>query len=352
MTRRAAVLFFASMIGCANVSPEAPGETSSALDVQCLDSARFELHGVGGANFNTLSVDTAILPMADVGKVLADDQIHMLRMAQNAGLHVLNKHVPAFVIFDGMGNVTSVESGGFYQCATEADCQGYLDQVIPNYVEDGVAFADRPEFHHSFQTHAYQVIGGAKFRDITDDYAIKITRWHVRQPKWNPRDLLALQWALHTRREACSRGLAQAFLLWSEKEQVVAEVTIGTKVTPAQGDPTPYFVETLGALASQDVLDPIFDQLPLDRVPPPVTDTYLVLTYWSGVYDPSRWPNSASTTPGGPLPEPYCGDGSCNQTVTDNENAQTCPVDCAPTCGNHVCDGGENGDTCAADCGQ
>src|SRR5262249_8155522 len=153
------ILIFSSVIGCANVAPEAPQESSSALNLQCLDSARFELAGVGGANFNTLSVDTTILPMADVGKVLADDQIHMLRMAQNAGLPVLNKHVPAFVIFDDHGNVVSVESGGFYQCATEADCQGYLDQVIPNYIDDGVRFADRPEFHGSFKTHAYEVIG-------------------------------------------------------------------------------------------------------------------------------------------------------------------------------------------------
>jgi hypothetical protein len=61
-------------------------------------------------------------------------------------------------------------------------------------------------------------------------------------------------------------------------------------------------------------------------------------------------PNSASTSPGGPLPEPFCGDGACNTTATDVENATTCPADCAPTCGNGVCDGGETQDSCAIDC--
>jgi hypothetical protein len=289
--------------------------------------------------------------MADVGKVLANDQVHMLRMAGDAGLTIQNKHVPAFVIFDGQGNVTTVHSGGFYQCATLADCSSYLTNVVAQYRLDGTLFTDRSEFHGSFQGHAYEVIGAAKFAEVSDDYAIKITRWHVRQPVGDPRKLLRDLWTRDTRDEACRRGLAQAHLLWSEAEQVVAEVSIGPKVTPAAGDPTPYFVATLGALAGQDVLDPVFDSLPqLERIPPAVTDTYLVLTYWPGAFAPSRWPNSASTSPGGPLPEPYCGDGSCNTTVSHVESSAVCPADCVATCGNNTCDAGESADTCAVDC--
>jgi hypothetical protein len=343
-----------AMMGCQADRGAPPLGTASGrlTGIDCSQSAEFEIAGVGGAQFNTVAVDTSILPMSQVGRVLANDQIHMLRDAANAGLSVLNKHVPAFVIFDNSGNVTEVLSGGFYQCATLGDCQGYLTDVVANYRLDGTLFADRPEFHGSFQGHAYEVIGAAQFQDIPADYAIKITRWHVRPPsRWNPRAFLVEQWRNHARQEACERGtLAQAHLLWSEAEQVVAEVTIGTKIDPPPGSGEPYFVATLGALAGADVLDPIFDELPLDRVPPAVTDTYLVLTYWPGAFVPSRWPNSPSAIPGGPLPEPFCGDGSCNTTTTHVENATTCPADCAPGCGDGVCEAGETPDTCATDC--
>ena len=326
--------------------------TTTTDDIQlprCALTERYELRGVGGANFNTLSVDPAILPLSQVGAVLAVDQIHMLRMAGDDGLAVLNKHVPAFMVFDAQGNPQSIEAGGFYQCATHADCQGYLDDVVAKYTLDGVPFLDRPEFHHSFSGHAYEDLGGAQFTEVTADYAIKIIRWHV-GASIDPRPLLRVLWETYTRDQACKRGLAQAHLLYSPTEHVVAEVTIGERVDPAPGDPTPYFVETLGALAGQPPLDP-FDQIPwLTRIPPPVTDTYLVLTYWPGATDPSLWPNSPSTTPGGPLPEPFCGDGACNITATDVETAASCPADCAPTCGNGTCDPGEDGMTCAIDC--
>jgi hypothetical protein len=284
--------------------------------------------------------------------VLANDQIHMLRMAANDGLTMRNKHVPAFPIFDQAGNVVRIEAGGFYQCATLTDCQRYLTDVVAQYTLDGVRFPDRPEFHGSFLGHAYEHLGGAQFADVSADYAIKITRWQVRSPsQWDPRSFVLERWRNQMRDEACRRGLAQAHVLWSEAEQVVAEVTIGTRVDPAPGDQTPYFVETLGALAGQPVLDPLFDKVPLVRVAPPVTDTYLVITYWPSALAPSRWPNSPSAIAGGPMPEPYCGDGSCNTTVTHSEDALSCPVDCAPTCGNGVCDPGETADSCAVDCG-
>jgi hypothetical protein len=333
--------------------PVTVGESAAAVTSfnACSDTSKYELSGVGGAQFNTLAVDTSILPMWEVGKVLANDQVHMLRMAQDAGLSVLNKHVPAFVLFDSGGNVTSVLSGGFYQCATYSDCQHYLTNVVGNYRLDGTLFAQRPEFHGSFRGHAYQVIGAAQFQDIPADYAIKITRWHVRPQGWDPSAFLAERWEHQSRDEACRRGtLAQAHLLWSPDERVIAEVTIGTKIDPPAGDPTPYFITTLGALAGQPILDPILDNLPLDRIQPDVTDTYLVLTYWPGPFAPGRWPNSASTTPGGPLPEPFCGDGSCNTTVAHVEDATTCPIDCAPGCGDGVCAFGETADTCAVDC--
>jgi hypothetical protein len=343
-----------AMVGCqqGGRAPTLSASTASLSTLDCSNSAAFELVGVGGANFNTLSVDVSILPMSQVGRVLANDQIHMLRMAQNDGLHVLNKHVPAFVLFDANGNAMEVESGGFYQCATLSDCQRYLSDVVGQYRLDGTLFGDRPEFHHSFAGHAYEEIGAAQFQDVPSDYAIKITRWHVRVPGWDPRAFLAQRWRNHARDEACQRGnLSQAHLLWSAAEQTVAEVTIGTRIDPPPGDPTPYFIETLGTLAAQPVLDPLFDSLPLDRVPPPVTDTYLVLTFWpTAPLAPSRWPNSPSAIAGGPLPEPFCGDGSCNTTVTHVEDATSCPADCAPGCGDGVCDGAETADTCAADC--
>ncbi len=336
---------------------EATGVTTAAITtappaLDCTRVEKYEIHDVHGALFNTLAVDTALLPLADTGEVMANDQIHMLRMAADAGLTVRNKHIPAFVVFDEGGNPVSIQSGGFYQCATLADCQGYVTEVVGKYALDGVLFAQRAYFQGSFVAHAYEDIGAAEFQDIPADYAIKITRWSVPASVGDPRPLLAALWALFTREEACRRGtLAQAHLLWSAEERVVAEVTIGTKVTPAAGDPTPYYAETLAALAGQAVLDPLFDDLGWARVAPPLTDTYLVITYWPSWFGPSRWPNSASTTAGGPLPEPFCGDGSCNQTVADVETHGTCPEDCVPTCGNGVCDADESADTCAVDCG-
>lgn len=104
-------------------------------------------------------------------------------------------------------------------------------------------------------------------------------------------------------------------------------------------------------LASQDVLDPQLDRVALERLPPEdKTDTYLVLTYWPSALGPSRWPNSAGTTAGGPMPEPYCGDGSCNTTVARSEDATSCPADCAPGCGDGTCSGKETATTCAVDC--
>jgi hypothetical protein len=287
--------------------------------------------------------------MSAVGKVLANDQIHMLRMADQAGLDVRNKHVPAFVTFDANGNVTAVHSGGFYQCKRLEDCRSYLTDVVAKYQLDGTLFANRPEFHGTFQGHAYAAIGGAQFQDVSSDFAIRIIRWSTAGTTVS-RESLANLWRHHTRAAACQRGsLAQAHLLWSEEEQVVAEVTIGTKLDPPPGSTIPYFVATLGALGSASPLEPDFDTS-FVRLPPETTDTYLVLTYWPGAFDPSRWPNSPSATPGGPLPEPYCGDGSCNTTVTHVETFATCPADCLASCGNGACDPGESADTCAIDC--
>jgi hypothetical protein len=350
-------LLAATLMGaCQDAAPPpAPpvAATSAALTApDCADSARHELAGVGGALFNFLTADTAVLPMWQVGSVLANDQVHMLRMAEDADLAVLDKHVPALPVFDATGQVVAVHAGGFYQCATLEDCQGYLTEVVGKYQLDGTPFVGRPEFRGSFEGHAYAVIGAAKFREIAANHAIKIRRWRVRSPaQWRPVELLRQRWTQHIREEACRRGtLAQAHLLWSEEEQVIAEVTIGVKITPPAGDPTPYFLATLGALAEQPGLDPLFDHLPLERLAPPATDVYLVLTYWPGAFELSRWPNSASQTPGGPLPEPFCGDGSCNTTVSHAEDATTCPVDCAPGCGDGVCAADEEPTTCAVDC--
>src|SRR5262245_41458547 len=88
--------------------------------LDCHHAAQYEKSGVEGALFNTLAVDVSLLPMWAVGKTLANDQIHMLRSAEDAGLAVIDKHVPAFVIFNEVGEVVTVHSGGFYTCATLA----------------------------------------------------------------------------------------------------------------------------------------------------------------------------------------------------------------------------------------
>ncbi|MDC3962262.1 hypothetical protein KEG38_51060 [Polyangium jinanense] len=351
MSRRTCwVVSCAALAGCVGGAEEAlVGEARAALGPpSCEDAARYELRDVGGAQFNNITLDPSILPLADVGKVLANDQVHMLRAAAENGLHVLNKHVPAFFIFDDQGNVSQIRAGGFYQCATLLDCQGYISEVVANYRLDGVLFVDRPEFNHSFQGHAYEVLGGAQFRPLTDDYAIKITRWQITTTQTHAlRANLTARWNSRMRETACRRGtLAQALLLWSDAEQVVAEVVIGVK----RNEPPPYFEATLAGLASEPVLDPDMDALPLVRIPPDVTDTYFVLTYWPGAFEPSLWLNSPSTTPDGPLPEPFCGDGSCNTTAANVENVATCPADCLATCGNGSCDPGESAVTCAVDC--
>jgi hypothetical protein len=255
------------------------------------------------------------------------------------------------MIFDDQGKPSQILSGGFYQCASLADCQGYLDEVIPNYRLDGVAFPDRPEFHGSFQGHAYEVLGAAQFRPVTDDYALRIIRWQITTSNTDAlRTELTARWHA-MRNDACRRGtLAQAHLLWSEAEQVVAEVLVGVKEDAPAGSPEPYFQATLADLASAPALGPSMAGLPLELIPPQVTDTYLAITYWPSAFAPSLWLNSPSTTPGGPLPEPFCGDGSCNTTAAHVENAETCPADCLPTCGNGVCDPGESASTCAVDC--
>src|SRR5262245_24128457 len=86
--------------------------------MQCARSWRYELPGVHGAALNQLRVNLNLLPFADVGHTLANDQIHMMRMAEELGLSIESKHVPAFL--DG----NYVYSGGIYLfIGDQADAQ-------------------------------------------------------------------------------------------------------------------------------------------------------------------------------------------------------------------------------------
>jgi len=343
--------------------------------VQCTSSWLYELQGVHGAALNQLRVNLNLLPSSEVGHTLANDQIHMMRMAEGLGLNIESKHVPALL----GGNY--VYSGGIYLfIGDQADAQSYLDNVVSSgyalydpEAGEYIQFAQRPEFEGTADLHAMKVLGAARFLPLDQHYAIKVTEWHLAQVGPVQELLLRLLWHANLRRTACERGLAEALLLYNAQAHRLVEVLYSDKVE----DPPSYFEATLNNLYAQPPLLPLFDSwfskqgLPYLR---------LVLTIWPGTYEPSYWPNSLSATPGGFLPEPECGDGSCNTTATHSEDAVSCPSDCAlgngnfvctsneaptprfgvnacahdclPTCndGANTCDAGENANNCPADC--
>lgn len=343
--------------------------------VQCPQSWRYEIPGVHSAALNQLRVNLNLLPFPEVGHTLANDQIHMMRMAEELGLDIESKHVPALL------NDPYVYSGGIYLFrGGQGAAQSYLDNVVSSgyalydpVAGQSIPFVQRPEFEGTADLHAMKVLGAARFLPLEQHHAIKVTTWHLPQVSPVQELLLRLLWHTTLRRSACEHGLAEALLLYNAQEHRLVEVLYSAKV---EAPPLPYFVATLNSLAAQAPLLPLFNTWFSNQ------GFYLrlVLTIWPGTYEPSHWPNSASATAGGPLPEPQCGDGSCNTTATASEDYASCPSDCPsdhgdfvctsdeaptpragvsavahdclPTCndGANTCDAGENAVNCPADC--
>jgi hypothetical protein len=129
--------------------------------VHCTQSWLYELPGVRGSALNQLRVNLDLLPFSEVGHTLANDQIHMMRMAEELGLTIESKHVLAFL--DG----NYVYSGGIYLfIGGKVDAQSYLDNVVSSgyalydpTTGQYVQFADRPEFEGTADLHAMKVLG-------------------------------------------------------------------------------------------------------------------------------------------------------------------------------------------------
>lgn len=265
-----------------------------------------------------------------VGAALERDRI---LMARRAGL--LRKHIPLRI--DPLtGNL---QAGGRYLFDTAQHAREY-DRFVRNYTLDGVKFLERPYFIEQ-ECHAWATIGARDFADVhTAQVVFRTERWQV--PAGNQHRRLREAWPT-LRWQAAARGLTGVWLLYNQHERLVSLVYFANRLVPK--DPTTPDFATLGALEAApplgDVLnDPRYVKI-FDRTQWSWTIWFPTLAGDRG--EPSLWPRSP------PLPEPFAGDGVCE--VSRGETFENASSDCAPGCGNGICQPGEDIGRCPGDCG-
>ncbi|HEX2191304.1 MAG TPA: hypothetical protein VHG51_20505, partial [Longimicrobiaceae bacterium] len=231
--------------------------------------------------------DFGIAPGAPVDQVPAFIETDREVMAARPGMR--QKHVPITV--DEAGRPFC---GGRYLFDTWENAEDYRRWVTEEFVVDGVPFPERPLFVDPVFL-SWRVAGAHDFRPVEEHRAVRFERWAL-APEVTEDQLTAL-WD-RVRAAADRRGLASAWLLWSDERREAGLVTVAGSADSrrsAELDP-----ELLDLLEGPDAVGKIVEQRGtgtrvFDR-------TGWVWTLWlplAGAGEPpSLWPNSP------PLPAP------------------------------------------------
>jgi len=305
-------------------APAAIGEAASA-DEGSDDGPGVELQGQGSFSCDFGLANT--LPLTEVPAVIERDRMFMARRPG-----IINKHLP-IALDPSSGNFFS---GGRYLFDTFDHAQDYAEFVEHGYVLDGVGFLQRPYFLDA-QCYPWRVVGARAYASIEHQLVVRTERFQA-QGSWG--DLKQVY--LAARREAEARGLTAVWLVANQDLGLAQLVYYIDRVDPP--DPTTPDFASLGALAGApalgDAVAPASWQRIFDRTLWVFTDWFPYEPGDSG--RPALWPYSP------PFPGPFCGDTVCDPS--QGETPASCPADCAPACGDGVCDDGETSDTCPSDC--
>jgi hypothetical protein len=231
--------------------------------------------------------DFGIAPGAPVeqvpGFIEADREI----MAARPGMR--QKHVP--IVVDDAGRAFC---GGRYLFDSWENAEDYRRWVTEEFVVDGIPFPERPLFVEPAFL-AWRVLGAHDFQPVRAHRAVRFERWALGDGV--TREQVSALWS-RVRDDADRRGLASAWLLFSDERREAGLVTVAGSAsphTPAELDP-----ELLAQLDGPDSVGRVVEQ---GRIGTRVFDrTGWVWTLWlplAGAGEsPSLWPNSP------PLPAP------------------------------------------------
>lgn len=290
-----------------------------------------------GAPLGAMSCDFDVdagFPLDQAAVVIERDRIHMSKFAAPNMLH---KHVPF-----RFGGAEFIEGGGRYLFADTASARDYRDFVVNTYALGGLNFGDQPHFHN-LACNWWEVIDHDDTSvALADHVAMRSERYQATGASGDPvRRLLHQRWSTLLS-EASARGYAAVQLHYHARLNIVQVVIYVERLAPpnpAAPDPSLVALEADPPLGEAAFGDQGWSRY-FDR-------TQWVMSTWHPYVSgdagtPSDWPNSP------PMPELVCGDGLC--VPSRGEDGTSCPDDCAPQCGDAICQAGEDEWACPSDC--
>ncbi|HLM67232.1 MAG TPA: hypothetical protein VK358_06880 [Longimicrobium sp.] len=231
--------------------------------------------------------DFGIAPGAPVDQVPAFIEADREIMTTRPGMRL--KHVPIFV--DEAGRAFC---GGRYLFDSWENAEAYLRWMTEEFVVDGIPFPERPLFVEPAFL-AWRVIGAHDYQPVEAHRAVRFERWALADGV-GPRQL-ADAWE-RVRDDADRRGLASAWLLFSQERREAGLVTVagsGGSHAPGELDP-----KLLALLDGPDAVGRVLEQWKIGVRA--FNRTGWVWTVWLPLAEagdpPALWPNSP------PLPAP------------------------------------------------